>query len=1844
MFDRVAIVNRGEAAMRLIHAVRELSAESGKHITVIALHVESEQTARFVREADVAYNLGPASARPYLDHAVLEQALVQTQAQAAWVGWGFVAEDPAFADLCERIGVTFVGPSAAAMRQLGDKVGAKLLAEETGVPVAPWSGGEVDSLDEALAAGERLGYPLMLKASAGGGGRGIRKVAGPDEIRAVYQLTRDEAERAFGNPAVFLESLVTGARHVEVQVIADSHGTAWALGVRDCTVQRRNQKVIEESASAVLDEESRQRLLASAERLAVRVGYCGAATVEFLFDPATGAAAFLEVNTRLQVEHPVTELVTGFDLVKAQLHVASGGRLTGDKPTEIGHAVEARLNAEDPDRDFAPAPGQVLVFDLPAGPGIRVDTGLSEADTVPADFDSMIAKIIGYGRNRGEAFARLRRALSDTHVVIDGGATNKSFVIHLLDQPEVLHATADTGWIDRVRAEGALVDHDHSGIALIAAAIASYEDAERADLQRFLATAYGGRPQASHTLSRTFDLRLRQRGHKVQIAQVGPDRYRVRVAEAPAVDAVVERQDAYRARLSVNGHSYRVLVAVHLPQMFVEVDDTTHRVSQDEGGVVRAHAPALVVALPVAEGDEVAVGDPLVVVESMKMETSIPSVTAGRVREVLVAIGHQVEAGAPLVRVEPIAEDENNAAAEPADDTPVDLPEPFAARTDAEKVIDFLSDLEGLILGFDLPGALEAETVSGYRRARSELAAPDDAVLASEINLVTTFTDLTELSRNKPGGDEVAEERVHSTREHFHSYLRSLDTRRESVPESFSRKLSRALDHYGVTELDRTPELEEAVFRIFLALQQGASHQRAVTAVLQHWLAHPAPVGPLADGARRALEELAVAAQVRYPALGDLARSVRFTWFDEPELAAHRAQVLSTAEADLAALSADPQAADRAERVERLVNIPEQLVSFLAGRLEDGIVGYDPMLEVLLGRHYRDHGLGPVETSTHAGHPFAMGDYVLDGDPCRVISTEATIADLQPDSPFVQALSEQVGDGVLAGRDVVIDFYLYWPDAPDTMPTLAQEVIAVLDAIDCTRHVRRLMVGVVRDPQAQVSYLTLRPERHNDEVPDPTAALVEDELVRGVHPMVARRLDLWRLRNFDITRLDATDDVLLYHCVARGNPDDQRLVALAQIRELAVVRDAAGGVIGLPHVQRAVSACSESIRRARAAMGSAGQRLDHNHIWLHLWPIVEVPVSELTGLRHTISPLTAGRGLQEVVAQGDVRGPDGRVHPAAVRFTNQAGHGVVAQVRGPMTERLEPLDGYAQRVLRSGRRGNTYPYELVREIAGEAGTFTEYELDEAGRLAPVLRPPGSNTAGIVVGIASTPTARHPQGVQRVVLLGDPTKALGAVAEPECARVVAALDLATEQRLPVDWYALSAGARISMDSGTENMDWVAKALRRIVEFTQSGGEINVVVAGINVGAQPYWNAEATMLMHTRGVLVMTPDSAMVLTGKQSLDFSGGVSAEDNFGIGGYDRVMGPNGQAQYWAPDLPSAVEILRQHHEHSYVAPGDAGPRATGTTDPFERDVRDYPHAVPDSEFTTVGDIFSATRNPDRKKPFDMRTLMRSVADADHPVLERWSAMADADTSIVLDAHLGGQPVCLIGIESKPVGRRGFPPSDGPDVWTAGTLFPRSSKKTARAINAASGNRPLVVLANLSGFDGSPESMRSLQLEYGAEIGRAVVNFAGPIVFCVVSRYHGGAFVVFSKQLNDSMRVLAVEGSFASVIGGAPAAAVVFAGEVDARTQSDPRVRALEARVGAAQGGERAQLSAELSELSAQVRTEHLSAVAAEFDGVHDIDRAVAMGSVDAVIPARELRPRLISEVAEGLRKGRPGR
>ncbi len=1839
--QRLAIVNRSEPAVRVIHAVRELEQADPQGRVTIALHTEAERSAMFVREADEAVRIGPeagsaGAGNPYLDYDELERALRASRADAAWVGWGFVAEHPEFAELCERLGITFVGPPGAVMRRLGDKIAAKRLAEEAGVPVAPWSGGPVEDLAEAREHAQRIGLPLAVKAAAGGGGRGIRMVHAPEELDAAVTRAREEAASAFGDPRVFLERVVADAHHVEVQVVADAHGTVWPVGIRDCSTQRRNQKILEESGAPSLSSRQQADLCRAAADLARAAGYRGAGTVEFLHSPDEDLLAFLEVNTRLQVEHPVTELVTGLDLVKLQLHLAAGGRLEGEPPPALGHAVEARLNAEDPERDFAPAPGAIELLTLPAGPGVRVDRGVAEGDVIPPEYDSMIAKVLAWGRDRDEALARLGRALSQTTVLVRGGTTNRAFLLGLLSHPRVVQGTVTTGWLDAGGTAEVGQPASRPDVALAAAAIESFEDLAEVERSRFLSTAARGRPEATTDIGRDLDLRHGAHHHRVTVAQTGPSRYRVTEGDhAATID--VERLGRLQRRLTVGTDHFRVASITHGAERLLEVDGVPHRVSQDDAGVVRTPGPGLLMSVTVAEGDEVEAGSAVAVMESMKMETALTAPFSGRVREVLATSNLQLEAGTPVVRLEPLASDAGDADATDGADLSL-LAKATRNAAETDPVRRARSDLDALrraLLGYDVAPELATEVVEDLERTARPEDGDDAETLDAEIAILALFGDLASLSRNRRLGDEEDRAEERAAREHLHELLRSPDLEAERLPESFRSKLRRALSHYGVHDLDRTPALEEALYRIHLAQQRVSDHLPIVLGLLERRLrAGCAPPDERGRALRRTLDRLIRATQVRHPAVGDLARRARHRCFEQPRLDREREEAHERVRSHLAALTATPHAPDRDERMQAMVTTPQPLLPLLGEALE-GAHDLTVTLEALTRRYYRARQLHAVRAVSPRGRPAVVADVTDRRGRGLVAAVAAPRAEA---AEALRAAHEATRDEPpeLPGL-AVADLYLSWPEAPEDADALAAEIAPALEALPADTRLRRVTVSVLPDARHRGRHLTFR--RDDD------GGFSERDHLRDIHPLIAGRLNLWRFQHFSLTRLPSTEDVYLFRCVARENPDDERLVAMAEVRDLTPVRDGDGRIASLPEIERVFAACVADLRQARAAY-PARRQPDWNRVVLYVVPPVDVPVADLDPVIRGLAPLTEDLGLEQVLVQARLADADGGLREVVARLSRPPGQRLTLRLTDPPDEPLQPLDALTQRMLRARRRGTLHPAELAPLLTrrpdaapeqAPEGHFVEHDLDAHGRLEPVARPLGDNHASVVVGTVATPTDRYPEGMERVAILGDPTKGLGSLAEAECRRIIAALDLADQRGLPVEWFAVSSGARIAMDSGTENMDWVAAVLRRIVTFTQDGGEINVVVTGINVGAQPYWNAEATMLMHTRGILVMTPASAMVLTGKRALDYSGGVSAEDNFGIGGYDRVMGPNGQAQHWAPDIHGALEVLFAHYDHAYVAPGERFPRPAVTTDPADRDVRPYPHAVEGSDFTRVGEILSPETNPDRKRPFDIRTVLHAVRDQDHEPLERWAGMADAETAVVFDAHLGGRPVTLLGFESRPLPRRGLLPADGPDQWTAGTLFPQSSKKTARALNAASGVRPAVVVANLSGFDGSPESLRELQLEYGAEIGRAVVNFDGPIVFCVISRYHGGAFVVFSGALNEDLEVAAVEGSHASVIGGSPAAAVVFSGEVRNRTEHDPRVRELEERRARAGEVEAAQLQAELDALRPQVRSERLAEVAAEFDAVHSVERARDVGSVHQIIPPERLRPFLVEAVERGV-------
>jgi acetyl-CoA carboxylase biotin carboxylase subunit len=468
MFKKILIANRGEIAVRVIRACHELG------IAAVAVYSDVDRASLHVRKADEAYPIGaPAASESYLNIQKILDVAARSGADAIHPGYGFLSENAKFARACTDAGVKFIGPTAAAMDAMGSKTRARQAMERAGVPFVPGTSRGLESFEQAEEVAARIGYPIMLKAAAGGGGKGMRLVHAPDDLKSALEGARSEAERSFGDNEVYIEKAIINPRHIEMQILADEHGNTVYLGERECSLQRRHQKVVEEAPSPIVDPEMRRRMGDVAVRVAQAAGYTNAGTVEFLVDQQKNFY-FLEMNTRLQVEHPVTEIVTGLDLVHLQIRIAAGERLpfTQDEVTIRGHAIECRIYAEDPDNNYFPSPGKITLLLLPSGPGIRRDSGMYEGWTVPMDYDPLLAKLIGYGTDREQAINRLTRALNEYFV--GGIKTNISLFRRILIHPDFRAAKLDTGFLDRLlkqkRAE-APADSAATEVAVIAAGI-----------------------------------------------------------------------------------------------------------------------------------------------------------------------------------------------------------------------------------------------------------------------------------------------------------------------------------------------------------------------------------------------------------------------------------------------------------------------------------------------------------------------------------------------------------------------------------------------------------------------------------------------------------------------------------------------------------------------------------------------------------------------------------------------------------------------------------------------------------------------------------------------------------------------------------------------------------------------------------------------------------------------------------------------------------------------------------------------------------------------------------------------------------------------------------------------------------------------------------------------------------------------------------------------------------------------------------------------------------------------------------------------------------------------------
>ncbi len=661
MFDTVLVANRGEIAVRVMRTLRELGVRS------VAVYSDADAASLHVRAADVAVRIGPAPAREsYLAVDRVIAAAVESGAQAIHPGYGFLSENPVLAAACAATGIVFVGPPVGAIEAMGDKIAAKAMVAAAGVRVVP--GSSAAGLDDAAlaAAAVEVGFPVLLKPSAGGGGKGMRLVDDESGLAPAIESARREARGAFGDDTLLVERFVRNPRHIEIQVLADAHGNVVHLGERECSLQRRHQKIVEEAPSPLLTAAVRAAMGAQAVEAARACGYTGAGTVEFIVSSdRPDEFFFMEMNTRLQVEHPVTEMVYGLDLVEWQLRVAAGDVLPFEQAAlhPNGHAVEARVYAEDPARGFLPTGGSVLAMHEPVGVGVRIDTGIAAGSVVGSDYDPMLAKVIAWGHDRAEALHRLDHALADTAVL--GIGTNVGFLRRLLADPDVAAGRLDTGLVER-RLD-VLVDAPVPIAALAAVAIEPLIAGEAGAWSQLVAWRHG----RSAATRRELDVA----GQRRTIATVRPigrhsgtGAWLMTIDGDEAVEVVVLDEGGGRRRLTVDGHVVHAVRADDGRTTFVAVagdswviTDVEQRGAGGGGagghgdGTVRSPMPGTVIAVHVATGDIVVSGQPVAVVEAMKMEHALPAPFDGTVGDVHVVVGAAVALDAPVVAIVPAA-------------------------------------------------------------------------------------------------------------------------------------------------------------------------------------------------------------------------------------------------------------------------------------------------------------------------------------------------------------------------------------------------------------------------------------------------------------------------------------------------------------------------------------------------------------------------------------------------------------------------------------------------------------------------------------------------------------------------------------------------------------------------------------------------------------------------------------------------------------------------------------------------------------------------------------------------------------------------------------------------------------------------------------------------------------------------------------------------------------------------------------------------------------------------------------------------------------------------------------
>jgi acetyl/propionyl-CoA carboxylase alpha subunit len=1020
-------------------------------------------------------------------------------------------------------------------------------------------------------------------------------------------------------------------RHAEIDIVADDHGTVWMLGIRDISLCRNGAALLCELPASGIDAELAAGMASAAVGIARQAGYRGAGVVRF----AHAGRRFVVTgfDTAAPPMHAGTEERTGVSIIGWRLRVHQGAALPASEPAATAVAFEARLLAEDTEAgDAHPVPGRIGLLSFPVGAGVRIDASRRVGDRVDAGHP-LLAVVTACGPDRRLALARLRRALERTAVAIEGGASNRSLLLELLKRPDLAEGPVDDRWLNDMlarRTRAAL-----EPVVLLAAAVEAYEADHLLAKEAFFAAAARGRPEQPAAVGAGIVLAYGGVSYRLDVDHVGPREYAVRHGSTRA-DISVDALGTCERRITCGGRRHRLLVVASGAGWRIETDGGAHRVEREDGMVVRAGWPALVVAVHVQPGMQLAAGDPIAVLESMKMETTVSAPMAGVVVSVAVGVNTQVDAGAPLLRLRtgparPAAAPAAGGSAGAVDLSGLQEPTDFSVEV-CRRVY---GPLGHYLLGYDLSAAGLRKLLTEQRRM-AEVADPaDEALMACEDSLLDIYADLGALYRPKTEDepDELAL-RTENTQAHFVAFLQWLDPVRAALPAAFRSALELALARYGVVGLARTPALESASMRLFRSFARVDELTTVVGAILQRRMDHRPQLPAAAGAAAKArLDRLTAATQGRQQAVADLARDLRFHCFDEPPMKAAADELLAEMAAHLAWLAQQPDSADRAARMQRLVWCPQPVSPLLlASWRQHGAAGlasasalHRLVLEVHIRRYYRNCQLGAIHFGEAGSLAYAGVDYRLDGEQAHVVVAYLPLNGL----PAASAALAPWLAAVDAGRDVVVDVATWHDGDAADIAESARLAGETLSACTFGRRLGRIDLAMTAGDPPTTHIVSFNGAADG--------GFVENPLYRDLHPMLARRLEIWRLSHFALERRPAPQDVFLFLGVAHSNPADRRLFALAEIRDLDAVADPASGEVTYPRIER-TGLLAMAAMRTELSRYALRDRPVANRLVLDVGAPWTLPAAQVEALARRFAPLAARAGLEKLVIK--VRIPD----------------------------------------------------------------------------------------------------------------------------------------------------------------------------------------------------------------------------------------------------------------------------------------------------------------------------------------------------------------------------------------------------------------------------------------------------------------------------------------------------------------------------------------------------------------------------------------------------------------------------